>query len=125
MALLNRSVAGQIELGFRTTLEGRRARKWPKDSIFCKKTNASDSLPKAIRMEFELQTPRETAEIPKCRGNSDVHLERRRLLKMRCELGNALIRKRKFHFRDVRSTEFMRLPPNFALKTRIGSHRLR
>lgn len=92
---------------------------------FRRKTNASDSLPKAIRMEFRLQATRETAEFPKSRRNSNAHPERRRLLNVRCELGNALIKKRKFQFREIRSTEFMRLPPNFALKTRIGSHRLR
>lgn len=92
---------------------------------FRRKTNASDSLPKAIRMEFRLQATRETAEFPKSRKNSNAHLKWQRLLNVRCELGNALIKKRKFQFREIRSTEFMRLPPNFALKTRIGSHRLR
>ena len=91
---------------------------------FCEKTQATDSLPKAIRMEFELQALPIAAEIPKSRRNSNAHLKRRQLLKVCCELANALIKKRKFLPRSILSTQFMHLPPNFALKTRIGSHRL-
>lgn len=91
---------------------------------YCEKTRATDSLPKAIRMEFELQASPETAEIPKSRRNSNAHLKRRRLLKVHCELANALIKKRKFPPRSILSNDFLRLLTNFALKTRIRSHRL-
>ena len=91
---------------------------------FCEKTHAPDSLRKAIRMEFELQALPVTAEIPKSRRNSNAHLKRRRPLKVRCELANALIKKRKFRPRSILSNDFLRLFTNFALKTRIGSHRL-
>ena len=78
----------------------------------------------AIRMEFQLRAPPDTAEFGESGRKSNALPKRRRFLKVRRKIGNALITKRKFRPRAIFSTELMHPLPKFALKTRHGSHRL-